>query len=79
MKGNMGGPSSVKFTTRMKENPGHCSLKLPHPWREGAQTEVSFFSILLLIMPGIEAILIFYYFEVYLTRRDKLNIFRDMS
>lgn len=39
----------------------------------------TFFSILLLIMPGIEAILIFYYFEVYLTRRDKLNIFRDMS
>lgn len=38
-----------------------------------------FFSILLLIMPGIEEIIIFYYFEVYLTRRDKLNMFRDMS
>ena len=39
----------------------------------------NFFSILLLIMPGIEGIIIFYFFEVYLTRRDNLNIFRDMS
>lgn len=39
----------------------------------------NFFSILLLIMPGIEGLIIFYYFEVYLTRRDNLNIFRDMS
>lgn len=38
-----------------------------------------FFSILLLLMPGIERIIIFYFFEVYLTRRHKLNMFRDMS
>ena len=38
-----------------------------------------FFSILLLLMPGIEGIIIFYFFEVYLTRRHKLNMFRDMS
>ena len=39
----------------------------------------NFFSILPLIMPGIEGLIIFYYFEVYLTRRDNLKIFRDMS
>ena len=50
MKGNTGGPPSVKFTIRMKENLGHRSRRLPHPWREGAQKEVSFFSILLLLL-----------------------------
>ena len=35
---------------RMKENLGHRSRRLPHPWREGAQKEVSFFSILLLLL-----------------------------